>query len=136
MNFNNKFVEMWRKDGYIDYLSPPKEKAEEARSILGRLVSRNSTDLLKASNTNNNNNISGFNHNNNTNNNTNNSNSNKKHKKKKHKKKTPMKEKKSEGLLKGEEKEIAEKKLLELLTRRPSLALMLEKNINTNSSTE
>ena len=42
MHFNNRFVEMWRKEGYRDYLSPAGVEREEARSVLGRLLGKKS----------------------------------------------------------------------------------------------
>ena len=42
MHFNNKFVEMWRNEGYRDYLSPAGTEREEARSVLGRLLGKKS----------------------------------------------------------------------------------------------
>ena len=38
MQFNVKFTAMWAKDGYRDYLSPEAEAREEARDVLNRLM--------------------------------------------------------------------------------------------------
>ena len=40
MAFNVKFTAMWAKDGYRDYLSPKPKAREEARDVLSRLLTR------------------------------------------------------------------------------------------------
>ena len=40
MAFNVKFTAMWAKDGYRDYLSPKPLAREEARDVLSRLLTR------------------------------------------------------------------------------------------------
>jgi hypothetical protein len=36
--FNERFIAMWQQDGYKDYLLPEKEKTEEGRDVLTRLL--------------------------------------------------------------------------------------------------
>ena len=46
MAFNVKFTAMWAKDGYRDYLSPKPIAREEARDVLSRLLTRPTANRL------------------------------------------------------------------------------------------
>ena len=134
MHFNNRFVEMWRSEGYRDYLSPAGTEREEARSVLGRLLGKKSPTKGQRRSAKK---ITTYS--------------------KKKRRRTPGKggsgAPSSRGggaasalsaaaasgaggggtqssLLEGVDADLAEKTLIDLLSRRPSIADMLERNLN------